>query len=685
MSYDIQTEEGGIKALVISGWEKGIADSPYNGITSLKNLNISYLSGSTYVNYKRQAITLTGTMGRPKFYTQSSSSSPTYYILDDKGQVWQSSSPSTSWTLLTGNHTSSGSLGYGIAYYKDYLFVFGNNYIDVCGDGTGPGAITSANWADINSSGYFSKNLTGVALDVAPIAPTTATFTAALPAGSVTGTLSSVWSGATGQYLVTFSNAESRPVTLTNGSATVTWTTGLESAVTTAITIGSTTLTLDASWPYVSGVYQVQIGGSSGQYLRGTFTNGSTNVPVVPAISISTATTTVSINSITLPATTNTTHMAIVGINDVLYFCNGSTVGSISVPPYNPAAVFKVNDFNTMYINYVELQLRQTDTATWLTEITSGGSVNLLIAVQNYIYSWDRTTTLVDNFPTQVYSATPISENPSRMINILNNIYIFAGQKGNIYISNGYSVSLFKKLPDSFLGIIDPSWVIGGMMFHRGKLWFGAVGSKSTSNAVQGIFSLTLSTGIGYGSSETPGVLNFESQNSYGIGPTSSADATGILIDGNYFYGNGYANGVTIDVYYSAYYNNNAGGIDFNDSTLWANYEPAIETDLIPIGTFFQKRTFEMVEFKLDRPLASGDSIKLSYRTTSTGSYTLVGNSQITGTAGTTTATSDTATQVVSDAFNSNIQDAQWVQFLVEFKCAASNSSFIRLREIRLH
>jgi hypothetical protein len=42
-----------VKELVIDGWENGIADSPYQGITSMKNVNIFYLPGSTYINYGR--------------------------------------------------------------------------------------------------------------------------------------------------------------------------------------------------------------------------------------------------------------------------------------------------------------------------------------------------------------------------------------------------------------------------------------------------------------------------------------------------------------------------------------------------------------------------------------------------------------------------------------------------------
>ena len=43
MAYRLEKDkESGERQLVIDGWEKGIADSPYSGITSLKNLNVSF-------------------------------------------------------------------------------------------------------------------------------------------------------------------------------------------------------------------------------------------------------------------------------------------------------------------------------------------------------------------------------------------------------------------------------------------------------------------------------------------------------------------------------------------------------------------------------------------------------------------------------------------------------------------
>lgn len=611
MSYRIeQNKESGERELVIDGWDKGIADSPYTGITSIKNLNVTFLPGATYVNYKRKPVTLTGaTMGTPKFYAQSPGSTPVYYILDDKGQVWYSGGGGgATWSLLTGNHTSTGNLGQGLAYYKDYLFVFGNNYVDVCGDGTGVGHITSAYWSNIGSSGYYLSNHTSVYLTVAPV-------------------------------------------------------------------LGASSITLSSTWPYISGVYSVTMGAGA-QIVQGSFTFGSATVNITPVVSITTSITYIDAN-IFVVASDTPNHMAMVANGDILYFCNGNSIGRISPPTASTTNIFKVSDFTTQYVNFSFIPLRQNDRAIWLAELSTS-TTNLLIAVQNYIYTWNEQFSLVATyFPVTTLTQTPINENPSRMINILNNIYIFAGMKGNVYISNGYSVSLFKKLPDSFLGVIDPYWIIGGMMFHRNKLWFGAVVACGTNvsalTAIQGIFSLVLVGGSTQTSLETSGALTFESQNSWGISAPNNSDGTGVLIDLNA--NPGRAVGSTLsnsgaDCYQSAWFNGTTGGIDYNDTTPWGNWEPAIETDLVPMGTFLTAQTLSQVEFKLDRPMVSGDQIRLSYRESFTDSYTAIGT---------------TTTSVLSDIYNSGVNTAQWVQFKVEFKCASSNSSFIPLREIRLH
>jgi hypothetical protein len=80
---------------------------------------------------------------------------------------------------------------------------------------------------------------------------TAITFTAPLALGATGGTLTPVWGGATGAQTIQFSDGETRLVTLTNGSGTVTWTSGLTGAVLAAATVvsGNTTETFTLTIP----------------------------------------------------------------------------------------------------------------------------------------------------------------------------------------------------------------------------------------------------------------------------------------------------------------------------------------------------------------------------------------------------------------------------------------------------
>lgn len=60
------------------------------------------------------------------------------------------------------------------------------------------------------------------------------TFTAGLAGAATSGTLAAPWASTTGPWLVTFSNGDTRVVTLTNGATTATWATGLSGAATAA-------------------------------------------------------------------------------------------------------------------------------------------------------------------------------------------------------------------------------------------------------------------------------------------------------------------------------------------------------------------------------------------------------------------------------------------------------------------
>ena len=74
----------------------------------------------------------------------------------------------------------------------------------------------------------------------------------------------------------------------------------------------------------------------------------------------------------------------------------------------------------------------------------------------------------------------PLPEtNSVNMITVNNMLYVFAGNKGNIYVTNGSTASLVLSVPDYCAGIagtqpsyFEPYFVWGDAMYMRGRVWF---------------------------------------------------------------------------------------------------------------------------------------------------------------------------------------------------------------------
>lgn len=339
------------------------------------------------------------------------------------------------------------------------------------------------------------------------------------------------------------------------------------------------------------------------------------------------------------PALQSGEHMSIWGTDDIMYFTNGRYVGSLQEKvgkTFNPA------DATTYTYNQIALTLPSYAVSTWLEELGE----NLYIAAGKQLYQWDRTSTTFNQVPIFIH------EDIKRVRNILNTLYITAGVKGNIYICNGYNISPWVKIPDSFFGVIDPQIAFGDIMAHRNKLYVGAA-QAFPLGSVAGIFSVDLNTKV----------INFENQSSFGLTSSAGLDAAPqVLID------NDRAN---FDQYASAWYDGSNGGIDTNSNTLYTSAECVIESDLIPVGTYLDPRTFSNMEFKTDKWVDG--TITVYARQSLSDTYTQIGQTIV-----------GTTTPMVSDVYTPlSLQTAQWWQVKVEIS-AATTTSFNRLFEIRL-
>jgi hypothetical protein len=102
--------------------------------------------------------------------------------------------------------------------------------------------IVDANLTDQFAGIPAGTSVTAISVVPAPVA---ITFSAA-PTGSA-GTLTAAWSGATGLYLVSFSDGEFRSAALTNGLTSVAWTPALTGTPTTTASVNLNTVTMSAN------------------------------------------------------------------------------------------------------------------------------------------------------------------------------------------------------------------------------------------------------------------------------------------------------------------------------------------------------------------------------------------------------------------------------------------------------
>ena len=331
----------------------------------------------------------------------------------------------------------------------------------------------------------------------------------------------------------------------------------------------------------------------------------------------------------------NNPHEALVDVNNVMFFTDSSYIGSLREVP---GATFNPGSAATYEWNITALAIPQFDIAQCLEQLNDRLLVGGLF---NYVYSWNKTSTGFDTFQ--------IAEKGSvRIITVNTNAYIFAGRRGRIFKTNGSQAELFKKVPDFLLGI-DPIFTFYGVAYNKNQIYFGVsatTNSGTASTTYSGVWAVDVDSGA----------LRVPSINS-----TSTATATAI------FTLPASTVGYSLIV---AWKTGSTYGIDVSSSSPYTEYGPYVDTEMVPIGQYLKRRTFDNIEFKLSAPLVSGEGIKLSWRSNLSSSFTEIGE---TTTAG-----------AISDVYTPNFEGVQWIQLRIQQKSTASSPSFVRLTEVRL-
>ena len=118
--------------------------------------------------------------------------------------------------------------------------------------------------------------------------------------------------------------------------------------------------------------------------------------------------------------------------------------------------------------------------------------------------------------------------------------------------------------------------------------------------------------------------------------------------------------------------NGSIGGIDKGISTPYTAGQAYVVSDPLPIGQYLTSKTIVGIEYKLGAPLVTNETVTIGYRTQLSGSFT--DNPLETYVAGS-----------LSQWGSPKFEKSQWLQLQAILTSTATNPSYCRLREIRIH
>ena len=340
------------------------------------------------------------------------------------------------------------------------------------------------------------------------------------------------------------------------------------------------------------------------------------------------------------------------------------TTGASGTQYFNTFNPTSISGLTGITITHEHLSLPFFETAQTIGEVSN----NVIIGCAgNVLYPWNQ----VDPKPSDIIPLPEI--NAVQMITVNNMLYVFAGNKGNIYVTNGSTASLVLTVPDYTAGIagtpasyVEPYFIWGDAMYCRGRVYFSILDQTLVASSLAtkagncgGVWSFVPTQNF-YIGQDTGLSLRMDNQNSYG---TYSGYATVLIPSQTQTarspqYWSGWQSSLTSPLY----------GIDGTDITI--STPCVVETDLIPTGTLLEKKTFSQIEYKLTTPINANESVAISYRQNSTDEWVSCG-----------TAVVESATTALSGYFPIIFEKGQWLQLKVVLT-PSGVGDFVRLKQI---
>lgn len=609
------------KDIVISGFEDGIASDPYTGIADMRNANIVSVPGEASVNFKTAAMTIPPTVSAVAWTAVGATN--VFTVASTTG--WYNG------MAITVDSSSGGSVATGRVYwvgdlsgvtfklYKNPSLPVGQ-LLDVTAD----------------SNGTLSSYTLGKPIDK----------TIAWDPSSVTYRYEFILDDNGRVWWIQNTGGTPTNALVYLGNDTLTGTTGRAICVYLNYLIVFRSSTQDAlSLGSIEGDVDLDAAFGSGGWLYGwNSVSGSTLTP----------------------------RPVLVATDNAMYYANGAArLGSII---QNAGSTFNPNTAATYTENTTALAIPEDDNVTAISQL----GVNLLIGgEQQFVYPWDRISTSFS------YPLILPENYTTRIVGTNSNAYIFAGNRGRIYVTNGTNIDLWKKIPDYITGVVEPYIAWGDAQYWRNQIYFSFTASTNAGvalNNMSGLWAVDL----------VSDAFRLTNQLSYG----AYTGATTVILPNVLTSTPGGAG------LYAGWENSGTYGVDYGSTAPYSNLETQIDTDMIPVGTYLNPLSPAQVEWKTSYPIGvngTAETVSLWYRTALNQSFVNIGSTVVTGSSavhtdgqGTTTNTVATTSgtgesqPAVSDFYTVNFQKAQWIQLRVLMSSNAVTPTYNRLTEIRL-
>ena len=709
--------------ITIGGWDAGIAPSPHKGngmngsagVADLKGVNISSVSGEVSVAYNRVRVDQPAIVGATAT-TQNASANIGYTGTIAVGTWIQVSNVTGLSNITNTNYYQVVNVTGGTEF--QISATFGGSVITPNSNGSFTFTTLTMgvpiSYAIENSGGASSNSYRHYVLDNGGVIWVSGT--ASVP-GSTPSPLSTTmtWSAITPHVATPGINSTDTTIQY-GGSISIMYSTNSNNVVTGSYIILFTDSLVyymknNTGWPAITGTDLIAWSGVTLNYVDYPhrsyfgydqtlyFTDGP-SIGIIKEKPLQILTTTAPLSAGATSATLvnawseSTTSYSVLfsdGDTKTVTFTGGSTaitwtggltaassnVLTIAKQSFNPGVATTFDYINPNYL------LPPEDAATFISSLpSSSGSVSIVVGgLLNNIYFFPTLAQQTQPGPTSVLWMP--EANTQYLLQANNFVFIFCGNKGNIYLTNGSAVISVMTVPDYVAGSAnftqDPYFVWGGAMYLRGRLFFSIKDQNAnhTGNC-GGVWSFAPSfaaffnqdVGIALRMEQASSLFSTWGFNGYAPiifagNSTSAQQANGPQYLACWSQGNNDGSGII-------------NSIDFSGTQPLTDGSSIIETDAVPVGTFLNPRTLTQIEVPFAAPLVTGEYATINYRTSLENPFVSAGIPIV------KTAPVGDGAPVSLLIEGLNFQKVQLIQLQVILKSTITNPSWCRMLPIKL-